>query len=92
MVEDRRGFVSAMGDVGAGRGNNAGLIRGCIKVLGHVVVVALTCRWRALFTLAAVFAASVERKALEHLNTHGRAVWKQKTNITHNIFNLDKTF
>lgn len=86
MVEDRRGFVSAMGEMGPVGGNNPRLIRGWTKVLGHVVVVALTCRWRALFTLAAVFAASVERKTLEHLYTHGRAVCKQKTNITHKTF------
>lgn len=73
-------------------GNNPALIWGCSNVLGHVVVVALTCCWGALFTLAAVFAASVERKALEHLNTHGRAVCKKKANITHKMFILDKTF
>lgn len=61
-------------------------------MLSHVVVVALTCRWGALFTLAAVFAASVERKALEHLNTHGRSVCKKKKHITHKTFILDKTF
>lgn len=60
-------------------------------MLSHVAVVALTCRWGTLFTLAAVFAASVERKALEHLNTHGRSVCKKKTKITHKTFTLDKS-
>lgn len=37
----------------------------------------LTCRWGALPALAAFFTASVERKALQHLHTHGRDVYRE---------------
>lgn len=36
------------------------------------------CRWRALPALAALFTASVERKTLQHLHTHGRDVWRKR--------------
>lgn len=54
------------------------------------MVVALTCHWGALFILAALFAASVEGKALEHLDTHGRAVETKQRNFTRKLLILEK--
>lgn len=79
-----------MGEVGPVMGIIWVLICGCPDVLAHVVVVALTCHWGARFALAALFTASVEREALEHLNTHGRDVWKKKANVTTELFILKK--
>lgn len=53
-------------------------------------VVALTCHWGALFVLAALFAASVERKALEHLDTHGRAVGTKEITVTRKLLIFEK--
>lgn len=56
---------------------------GSLRIRFQVLVPLLTCRRGALSAFAALFAASVERETLQHLDPHGSNVWGESRGNVH---------